>query len=103
MNTESVSLILGKYLYKQVIIAGIFSAIGTGIALLSLMGGIIIALSNVPKMEDEFLSKWGMVMIGLFIISFIALICSIGNDITFLAQFNPDYYAVKMLLSMLKP
>jgi len=119
MDTASVSLILSKleevvkaaggkveafypYLVKQALLVGYLCAVGIGIAIVSLIVGIYFAVKSYDKMKDYVVPGYVAVAMVCGFIFLISIIASTSGPISFLAIFNPEYYATKLLFNIFK-
>jgi len=121
MNTESVALVVSKveeliraaggkveafypYLVRQALIAGYFSLFGMCLAMICILSIFAVLLSGKSTYDERYsaFTGWGFTAIGFGVIAFISLLCATGGSVTFLAVFNPNFYAVKLLMGLAK-
>jgi hypothetical protein len=119
MNTESVVLVVSKleelivgvggkieavypYLVKQALIAGYLSLFGICLGVVFILSALTILFSNKPKFQDDYPTGYGVAIMGFVFMGLVFLIASTVGNITFIAIFNPDFYAIKLLMGMLR-
>lgn len=94
---------LYPYAIKQAMMAGYLSLFGIIIAIVLFIIMFKILSSSQPKYSDGgYPTPQGVGMVVVGVVGLFTLIISTLGNITVLALFNPEFYAVRLLMNLIK-